>query len=192
VSTLAAKTGASGDGHNCGRWSSTASNHWRASQGGARTNAVIGAPALKLPPAGADRRGGQMHSQARDESELRRRARAKVRSCEKTSRQLARTDYGTLLWDHVTLWCRSLNRIFLQAYVPRLQAVGSARFFAGSGSPRLPLPPRSAKSALGMSRPSTAWPKQILFRGCTSKRESRKRRRRALIWKLRRGKARTG
>jgi hypothetical protein len=34
------------------------------------------------------------------------------------------TDYGTLLRDHVTLRCRSLDRIFLQAYVPRLQAVG--------------------------------------------------------------------
>ena len=34
------------------------------------------------------------------------------------------TDYGTLLRDHVTLRCRSIDRIFLQAYVPRLQAVG--------------------------------------------------------------------
>jgi len=34
------------------------------------------------------------------------------------------TDYGTLLRDHVTLRCRSVDRIFLQAYVPRLQAVG--------------------------------------------------------------------
>jgi hypothetical protein len=34
------------------------------------------------------------------------------------------TDYGTLLRDHVTIRCRSIDRIFLQAYVPRLQAVG--------------------------------------------------------------------
>jgi hypothetical protein len=34
------------------------------------------------------------------------------------------TDYGALLRDHVTLRCRSIDRIFLQAYVPRLQAVG--------------------------------------------------------------------
>jgi hypothetical protein len=34
------------------------------------------------------------------------------------------TDYGTLLRDHVTLRCRSIDRIFLQAYVPKLQAVG--------------------------------------------------------------------
>ena len=34
------------------------------------------------------------------------------------------TDYGTLLPDHVTIRCRSIDRIFLQAYVPRLQTVG--------------------------------------------------------------------
>jgi hypothetical protein len=34
------------------------------------------------------------------------------------------TEYGTLLRDHVTLRCRSIDRSFLQAYVPRLQAVG--------------------------------------------------------------------
>jgi len=33
-------------------------------------------------------------------------------------------DYSTLLRDHVTLTCRSVDRIFLQAYVPRLQTVG--------------------------------------------------------------------
>jgi hypothetical protein len=33
-------------------------------------------------------------------------------------------DYATLLRDHVTLKCRSLDRIFLQAYVPKLQSVG--------------------------------------------------------------------
>jgi hypothetical protein len=33
-------------------------------------------------------------------------------------------DYLTLLRDHVTLTCRSVDRIFLQAYVPRLQSVG--------------------------------------------------------------------
>ena len=34
------------------------------------------------------------------------------------------TDYSTLLRDHVTLTCRSIDRIFLQAYVPKLQTVG--------------------------------------------------------------------
>jgi hypothetical protein len=33
-------------------------------------------------------------------------------------------DYATLLQDHVTLTCRSIDRIFLQAYVPKLQTVG--------------------------------------------------------------------
>jgi hypothetical protein len=33
-------------------------------------------------------------------------------------------DYATLLRDHVTLTCRPVDRIFLQAYMPRLQSVG--------------------------------------------------------------------
>ena len=33
-------------------------------------------------------------------------------------------DYATLLRDYVTLTCRSVDRIFLQAYIPRLQCVG--------------------------------------------------------------------
>jgi hypothetical protein len=33
-------------------------------------------------------------------------------------------DYGTLLRDHVRLQYRSIDRIFLQAYVPKLQSVG--------------------------------------------------------------------
>jgi hypothetical protein len=34
------------------------------------------------------------------------------------------SDYATLLRDHVTLTCRSVDRIFLQAYVPKLQTAG--------------------------------------------------------------------
>lgn len=33
-------------------------------------------------------------------------------------------DYATLLRDHVTLACRSIDRIFVQAWVPKLQSVG--------------------------------------------------------------------
>lgn len=33
-------------------------------------------------------------------------------------------DYAVLLRDHVTLGYRSIDRIFLQAYVPKLQSVG--------------------------------------------------------------------
>ena len=39
------------------------------------------------------------------------------------------TDYGALLRDHVTLRCRSIDRIFLQAYVPKLQTVGEVCIF---------------------------------------------------------------
>jgi hypothetical protein len=39
------------------------------------------------------------------------------------------TDYGTLLRDHVTLKCRSIDRIFLQAYLPKLQSVGQVCTF---------------------------------------------------------------
>lgn len=38
-------------------------------------------------------------------------------------------DYATLLRDHVTLSCRSVDRIFLQAYVPKLQSVGLVCIF---------------------------------------------------------------
>ena len=38
-------------------------------------------------------------------------------------------DYSTLLRDHVTLNCRSIDRIFLQAYVPKLQSVGQVCIF---------------------------------------------------------------
>ena len=38
-------------------------------------------------------------------------------------------DYSKLLRDRVTLKCRSLDRIFLQAYVPKLQCVGQVCTF---------------------------------------------------------------
>jgi len=39
------------------------------------------------------------------------------------------TDCATLLRDQVTLKCRSIDRIFLQAYVPKLQSVGRVCIF---------------------------------------------------------------
>ena len=39
------------------------------------------------------------------------------------------TDSVALLRDHVTLKCRSIDRIFLQAYVPKLQTVGQVWHF---------------------------------------------------------------
>ena len=48
-------------------------------------------------------------------------------------------DYATLLRDHVTLKVRSMDRIFLQAYVPKLQSVGQVcRFSAGRRAIRFP------------------------------------------------------
>lgn len=38
-------------------------------------------------------------------------------------------DDATLLRDHVTLTCRSIDRLFLQAYVPKLQSVGQVCLF---------------------------------------------------------------
>src|SRR5215831_13515131 len=43
--------------------------------------------------------------------------------------EVVMTDYGALLRDHVTLRCRSIDRIFLQAYVPKLQTVGEVCTF---------------------------------------------------------------
>jgi len=39
------------------------------------------------------------------------------------------TDYSTLLRDRATLKCRSIDRIFLQGYVPKLQSVGQVCTF---------------------------------------------------------------
>ena len=38
-------------------------------------------------------------------------------------------EYATLLRDHITLTCRSIDRIFLPAYVPKLQSVGQVCLF---------------------------------------------------------------
>ena len=38
-------------------------------------------------------------------------------------------NYGTLLRDHTTLKCRSLDRILLQGYVPKFQSVGRVGAF---------------------------------------------------------------
>ena len=45
------------------------------------------------------------------------------------TRRLIMPDYFTLLRDRVTLKCRSIDRIFLQAYVPKLQTVGQVCTF---------------------------------------------------------------
>ncbi len=46
------------------------------------------------------------------------------------------TDYAALLRGRITLTCRSIDRVFLQAYVPNLQTPGLvARFLLGRGYP---------------------------------------------------------
>ena len=74
-------------------------------------------------------------------------------------------DYATLLRDHVTLTCRSVDRIFLQAYVPKLQTVGWVCQFLRwqrqlSRSPRRR---RSGRSATRTWPRSTAGPRRT---GC--------------------------
>jgi hypothetical protein len=57
-------------------------------------------------------------------------------------------DYGTLLRDHVTIRCRSIDRIFLQAYVPRLQAVGDVCTFL-RWQRKYPIPSSAAFGKIG-------------------------------------------
>jgi hypothetical protein len=48
--------------------------------------------------------------------------------------EAAMADYATLLRDHTTLTCRSVDRVFLQAWVPNLQTPGMvARFCLSRG-----------------------------------------------------------
>jgi hypothetical protein len=67
-------------------------------------------------------------------------------------------DYATLLRDHVMLTCRSVDRIFLQAYVPKLQSVGGVCQFlywqkgfsipSSAAFTTLTFPPLSRRSCL--------------------------------------------
>jgi hypothetical protein len=86
-------------------------------------------------------------------------------------------DYATLLRDHVTLTCRSVGRIFLQAYVPKLQSVGGVCEFCtgtrGSGFPRRR---RSARSATCTSPRCIGGRRRTGFR-CAASPRARSRRR---------------
>src|SRR5215831_10014590 len=80
--------------------------------------------------------------------------------------EVAMTDSATLLRDHVTLQCRSLDRIFLQAYVPKLQSVGQGcTSCAGNGSSRFPPRQPLARSVRPRSRPSPSLRKGTNSRG---------------------------
>src|SRR5438128_5285903 len=54
---------------------------------------------------------------------------ASVGSLQLSRLEVAMADYATLLRNHVTLKCRSIDRIFMQAYVPKLQSVGQVCIF---------------------------------------------------------------
>ena len=58
------------------------------------------------------------------------------------------TDYGTLPGDHVTLRCRSIDRTFLQAYAPKLQAVGDVCTFL-HWQRKFPIPSSAAFRRIG-------------------------------------------
>lgn len=57
-------------------------------------------------------------------------------------------DYATLLRDHVVLTCRSIDRLFLQAYVPKLQSVGQVCLFL-NGQRGYPIPSSAAFGEIG-------------------------------------------
>ena len=58
------------------------------------------------------------------------------------------SDYATLLRDHTTLTCRSVDRFFLQGYVPKLQSVGQVcRFLRWQR--RFPIPSSAAFGKIG-------------------------------------------
>src|ERR1700757_4429918 len=71
-----------------------------------------------------------------------------LQSITSSVREVFMTDYGTLLRDHVTLRCRSIDRIFLQAYVPRLQAVGDVCTFL-RWQRKYPIPSSAAFGKIG-------------------------------------------
>src|SRR5205823_7148303 len=81
--------------------------------------------------------------------------------------EVVMTDYGALLRDHVTLRCRSIDRIFLQAYVPKLQSVGEVCIFL-RWQRKFPIP-SSAASAMNTSRLSIGSLTLTRFLSCTSK-----------------------
>ena len=57
-------------------------------------------------------------------------------------------NYATLLRDHITLTCRSIDRLFLQAYVPKLQSVGQVCQFLHRQR-GFPIPSSAAFGQLG-------------------------------------------
>ncbi len=74
-------------------------------------------------------------------------------------------DYSTLLRDRVTLTVRSVDRIFLQGYVPRLQTPGwCARYLREQRGFGYPPPGRSARWGRRTRRRSGTSPRRTLSR----------------------------
>ena len=71
-----------------------------------------------------------------------------LQSIASSVREAVMINYGTLLRDHVTLRCRSIDRIFLQAYVPRLQTVGEVCTFL-RWQRKFPIPSSAAFGRIG-------------------------------------------
>ncbi len=60
------------------------------------------------------------------------------------------SDHATLLREHTTLTCRSVDRFFLQGYVPQLQSVAQiCRFLRRQR--RFPIPSSAAFAKIGAS-----------------------------------------
>ena len=102
------------------------------------------------------------------------------------------TDYGALLRDHVKLRCRSIDRIFLQAYVPKLQSVGEVCIFL-RWQPKFPIPSSAAFGKIGDEYVKAIYrfAEASTFLWSISRRVRTKRRSLAPIWKRRRRKARS-
>jgi hypothetical protein len=74
-------------------------------------------------------------------------------------------DYATLLRDHVTLTCRSVDRIFLRAYVPKLQSAGGVcQFLYWQGGFGIPSSAAFGKTGERMSPRCTGGPKRTASR----------------------------
>ena len=86
------------------------------------------------------------------------------------------TDGATLRRDHVTLKGRSLDRIFLQAQVPKLQSVGQGCIFLRwQRSLRFPRRQPWDKEVRPTSRPSSSLPKGSKFPWRTSRKDRTRR-----------------
>jgi hypothetical protein len=86
------------------------------------------------------------------------------------------TDYATLLRDHVTLKIRSIDRIFLQGYVPNLQTVGLVcRFLRWQRNFRIPSSAAFGKIGEQYSNAIDRFAAQRKVPRCSSRRDKTKR-----------------